>query len=102
MPTPSKLYMCALALAVGLFVLNWVVHWFTGFAPAYCWGRHLAAPFWDLWAQPLFTLLALGFIITLFMGKLGMAFKAAVIMVLVAGLPQFMGTLYGLGSTCHA
>lgn len=98
----SSAGMYALAALCAVFILNWLVFITTGFAPAYCWGKHLAAPFYDMWAQPLFTILAIGFAITLFVGRWLLAAKIVVIMVLVAGLPQFAATLFGLGGACYA
>jgi hypothetical protein len=102
MSTPNKAYSYALAGLVALFIINWLVHLVTGFAPAYCWGQHLAGPFYNTWAQPLFTVLAIGFVVCLFMGRYGMAIKLVILMVLVTSLPQFVATLFGLGSTCYA
>ena len=102
MNAPAKVYTYTLAALVAVFIANWLIFSLTGFAPAYCWGQHLAGPFYNAWAQPLFTLLALGFMVCLFMGRWMLAAKIAVLMVLVASLPQFMATLFGLGGTCYA
>lgn len=102
MPKPSNVAVYALGMAVAVFTANYIIHWVTGFAPAYCWGKAVTMPLYDMWAQPAFTVCAIIFVVVLFLGRFILAAKMAIIMAMVASLPQFAYTLFALGSTCHA
>ncbi len=84
------------------FILNWLSVRFTGYPFLYCWGEPLVGPLYQIWGQPLSFLLAMVFVILLFMGKHKQAFIMAMAYGFVVILPQWAYTLASLGSTCNA
>lgn len=100
-PSTGKLATFAIAAGVGGFVLNYAVFRLSGFPFVYCWGQPLAAPVYAEWGQLAFTILTVAGIVFLFMGRHGTAIKAALLMLLVAVIPQWASTLFLLGGSCN-
>lgn len=100
-PSTGKFATYAIALGVGGFVLNYAVFRVSGFPFLYCWGSPLVAPVYAEWGQLAFTVLTLAGIVFMFMGKHATAIKAALLMVLVAVIPQWANTLFLLGGSCN-
>ena len=99
---PSKNFWLYVAVFVcGIFMLNWVSMYLFSYPFAYCLGKPLGMAVYNGWAQGVFSLASIIFIILLFMGKFYLCFNLAVIMVLIGALPDFAYTAFSLGGTCH-